>query len=120
MTGDGSGLTGTTPTLTVAMATVADGQGVNIPAEGGLFNAPHVDARRTAQNTNDLRGKLLRIKVKAGDITTAEANTFDGAYTRPGREPLSPWARPGPGPRSTRWASATRSGSPSTRTTSPT
>ncbi len=33
MTADFSGLTGTTPTVTVAMATVAGGQGVNIPAE---------------------------------------------------------------------------------------
>ena len=65
------------------MATINNGQGVNIPAEGGLFNAPHVDARRTAQNTGDLRGKLLRIKVKEGDIAPAEANAFGGAYTVP-------------------------------------
>ena len=32
----------------------------------GLFNAPHVDARRSALNTNDLRGKILRITVKDG------------------------------------------------------
>ena len=30
----------------------------------GLFNAPHVDARRSALNTNDLRGKVLRIAVE--------------------------------------------------------
>ena len=83
MTGDGTGLTGTAPTLTVAMATVAGGQGINIPAEGALFYAPFVDARRSAQNTNDLRGKLLRIKVKDGDITAAEKNAFGGAYTVP-------------------------------------
>ncbi len=51
MTTDGSGLTGTTPSATVALATVAGGQGVNIPAEAGLFNAPHVDARRSSANT---------------------------------------------------------------------
>ena len=49
----------------------------------GLFNAPHVDARRSSQNSNDLRGKILRITVKTGDITAGEANTFGGAYTVP-------------------------------------
>ncbi|HWM08887.1 MAG TPA: ThuA domain-containing protein, partial [Solirubrobacteraceae bacterium] len=49
----------------------------------GLFNAPHVDARRGALNTNDLRGKLLRIKVKDGDIAPIEANKIGGAYTVP-------------------------------------
>ena len=83
MTGDASGLTGTTPTLTIAMATINNGQGINIPADGGLFNAPHVDARRSAQNTNDLRGKVLRITVKSGDITPAEENAVGGAYTVP-------------------------------------
>ncbi len=83
MTGDGSGLTGTTPTLTVAMATVNNGQNINIAADGGLFNAPHVDARRTAQNTGHLGGKLLRITVKSGDITAGEKNAFGGAYTVP-------------------------------------
>ena len=87
-------------------------------AIGGLFNAPHVDARRGAQNTGDLRGKLLRIKVKDGDITPAEANSVRRRLHRPGREPLSRSARRGRGPRSTRWASGTRSGSRSTRTTS--
>ena len=49
----------------------------------GLFTAPHVDARRSSLNTNDLRGKVLRIKVKDGDITPAEANQFGGAYSVP-------------------------------------
>jgi PKD repeat protein len=48
---------------------------------------PAFDARRTAGNTNDLRGKLLRIKVKDGDIAPADANHADfgsgGAYTIP-------------------------------------
>jgi glucose/arabinose dehydrogenase len=83
MTGNGSGLTGTAPTLTVAMATGNNGQGVQVPLEGGMFNAPFVDARRSAQNTNDLRGKLLRITVKSGDIAPAEENAFGAAYTVP-------------------------------------
>jgi PKD repeat protein len=70
MSADGAGLTGGT----VATATTA---------VGGLYNAPHVDARRGALNTNDLRGKVLRIKVKDGDITPAEANQFGGAYNVP-------------------------------------
>ena len=86
MTGDGAGLIGTAPVLTVAMATVAGGQGVNVPAEGGLFNAPHVDARRSALNTNDLRGKLLRFHVQAdGSYTVPAGNLFapGTAKTRP-------------------------------------
>ncbi|HEU0235287.1 MAG TPA: ThuA domain-containing protein [Candidatus Limnocylindrales bacterium] len=49
----------------------------------GLFNAPHVDARRSSQNTNDLRGKILRITVKEGAIAPEEANQLGGAYTVP-------------------------------------
>jgi cytochrome c len=49
----------------------------------GLFNAPHVDARRSSLNTNDLRGKILRITVEDGEIGSAEANTLGGAYTVP-------------------------------------
>ena len=73
MTADASGLTSAT-TATVTIATTQ---------QGGLFNAPHVDARRSALNTNDLRGKILRITVKAGDISASEANTLGGAYTVP-------------------------------------
>ena len=76
MTADGSGLTGTTPTVTIATS-----------AAGGLFNAPHVDSRRSALNTNDLRGKLLRFHVKDGAIAPADENRADfgsgGAYTIP-------------------------------------
>ena len=82
--------------------------------------------RRSTLNTNDLRGKILRIKVKDGDITAADANKADFGTGRrvhdPGRATCS---RSSParrsqdrGRRSTRWASATRSGSRSTRTTS--
>ena len=71
------------------------------------------DAQRTAGNTNDLRGKVLRIHPEA-----------DGTYTVPAGQPVRRRARRRPGPRSTRWASATRSGSASTRrptrSTSPT
>ena len=62
-----------------------------------------LDAARTAGNTNDLRGKILRIKP-----------TDEGGYTVPGAI-SSRRARTRPGPRSTPWASATRSASPSTR-----
>jgi PKD repeat protein/glucose/arabinose dehydrogenase len=72
MTGDASGLTGTSPALNLGTS-----------VQGGLYNAPHVDARRSAQNTGDLRGKVLRIKVKDGDIAPAEENANGGAYTVP-------------------------------------
>ena len=52
MTADATGLTGTTPTVTIATT-----------LQGGLFQAPFNDARRGSTNTNDLRGKILRIKV---------------------------------------------------------
>ena len=46
----------------------------------GLFNAPHVDARRSALNTNDLRGKILRITVQEdGSYTIPSGNLFTGA-----------------------------------------
>ena len=67
MTADGSGLTGTTPTVTVATT-----------QPGGLLNAPFVDARRSALNTNDLRGKILRIKVNEdGSYSVPKGNLFD-------------------------------------------
>jgi cytochrome c len=41
------------------------------------FNAPYVDARRSAGNTNDLRGKLLRIHVETdGSYTIPQGNLF--------------------------------------------
>ena len=60
---------------------------------------PAFDAQRTAGNSNDLRGKVLRIKPGA-----------DRRLHHPGRQHVRRRARPTPGPRSTRWASATRSG----------
>ncbi len=66
MSADSSGLTGTAPAAPTATAT-----------QGGLFNPPWFDARRTALNTNDLRGKLLRIKVAAdGSYTVPAGNLF--------------------------------------------
>ena len=45
----------------------------------GLFNAPFVDARRSSLNTNDLRGKILRITVQAdGSYTVPAGNLFTG------------------------------------------
>jgi type 1 glutamine amidotransferase len=75
MTGDASGLTGSTPTITI-----------NTSQQGAWFNGPFVDARRSALNTNDLRGKLLRIHVQP-----------DGSYTIPSGNlfaPGTPGARP--------------------------
>ena len=67
MTSDASGLTGTSPTAPV-----------NTVQEGNLFQAPFVDARRSALNTNDLRGKVLRIKVneRTTSYTIPQGNLF--------------------------------------------
>jgi len=72
LTGDGSGLTGDGAALTL-----------ETNQEGGWFQRPTADARRSSLNTNDLRGKILRIAVKEGEITPAEANDLGGAYTVP-------------------------------------
>ena len=75
MTADASGLTGTTPTITIATT-----------LQGDLFQAPFNDARRSATNTNDLRGKVLRIKVND-----------DGSYSIPAGNlfaPGTPLTRP--------------------------
>jgi len=72
-----AGLTGNNPTATATTQ-----------QEGGWYQRPTGDARRGALNSNDLRGKLLRIKVK-DNITAADANKADytgngtGAYTIP-------------------------------------
>ncbi|HEX5598343.1 MAG TPA: ThuA domain-containing protein [Micromonosporaceae bacterium] len=43
----------------------------------GVYQAPHVDARRTSGNTNDLGGKILRITVQPdGSYTIPEGNLF--------------------------------------------
>ena len=59
---------------------------VTTAQEGNWFVAPHNDARRGATNTNDLRGKVLRIKVGAdGSYSIPKGNMFreDSAKTRP-------------------------------------
>jgi type 1 glutamine amidotransferase len=67
LTADGSGLTGTAPTITVATT-----------QPGGLLQPPFVDARRSSLNTNDLRGKVLRIKVRSdGSYSIPKGNLFD-------------------------------------------
>ncbi|HEY6891557.1 MAG TPA: ThuA domain-containing protein [Solirubrobacter sp.] len=66
MTVNNAGLTGAG-----AAAVVATTQ------EGNWFQAPFVDARRSAGNTNDLRGKVLRIHVNAdGSYTSPAGNLF--------------------------------------------
>jgi glucose/arabinose dehydrogenase/PKD repeat protein len=75
MTADASGVTGTAPTITIATT-----------LQGDLFQAPFNDARRSATNTNDLRGKVLRIKVNG-----------DGSYSIPAGNlfaPGTPLTRP--------------------------
>ncbi|HYI18565.1 MAG TPA: ThuA domain-containing protein [Solirubrobacteraceae bacterium] len=65
-TGDGALLTGGAPLLTTTTS-----------QEGGWFAAPFNDARRGALNTNDLRGKALRIKVNAdGSYSIPPGNMF--------------------------------------------
>ncbi|WP_446216365.1 ThuA domain-containing protein [Micromonospora sp. IBHARD004] len=52
----------------------------------GVYQAPFVDARRSSANTNDLRGKILRISVGAdGSYTVPSGNLFPAgtAKTRP-------------------------------------
>ena len=83
ITVDGAGLTGTD----------ADRRRRRTAQEGGWYQRPTGDARRSALNTNDLRGKVLRIKVKDDDIAAADANKADfgsgtGAYTIPAGQPV--------------------------------
>ena len=89
---------------------------------GGLFNAPFVDARRSALNTNDLRGKITADQGQDGrHHRRREEQRSAARYTVPAGNLFPPsGTAPRLAPRSTRWASATRSGSRSTRTTSPT
>ena len=74
LTADGAALTGGT----VAAATAQ---------EGGNYQNPIGDSRRGALNSNDLRGKVLRFKVKdnfgAADANQADFGSGTGAYTIP-------------------------------------
>ncbi|NHC15704.1 ThuA domain-containing protein, partial [Motilibacter deserti] len=64
----------TTTGTTAATAPVGTSQ------EGNHFNAPFTDARRSSLNTNDLRGKVLRIKVNEnGSYTSPADNLFPEA-----------------------------------------
>ena len=65
---NGAGLTGPNPAIT-AVTTI----------QAGWFWAPFNDARRGATNTNDLRGKILRIKV-----------SDDGRYSVPAGNMFAP------------------------------
>jgi PKD repeat protein/glucose/arabinose dehydrogenase len=61
---------------------------VTTSADGGWPLPPISDARRSAGNTNDLRGKILRIKPKETAIPAADFNKADygsgsGAYSIP-------------------------------------
>src|SRR4051794_31009849 len=59
------------PQMTASGATVTTTQ------EGNWFPAPFVDARRSAGNTNDLRGKVLRIHVnRDGSYSIPKGNLF--------------------------------------------
>jgi cytochrome c len=56
------------------------------PLDDRANRNPAFDARRTSGNTNDLRGKILRIRVRAnGDYTVPNGNLFgrNEANTRP-------------------------------------
>ncbi|MGY0003807.1 ThuA domain-containing protein [Micromonospora sp. I033] len=49
----------------------------------GVYQAPFVDARRSSANTNDLRGKILRITVGAdGSYTVPAGNLFPAGTDR--------------------------------------
>jgi cytochrome c len=57
-----------------------------VPIDERANRNPAYDAQRTSANTNDLRGKLLRIKVRGnGSYTIPKGNLFKPgtAYTRP-------------------------------------
>ena len=92
-------------------------------AHCGAANYSYQDARRTAGNTNDYNGKMLRFKPPGHpDGSTAprrrqRRTTLPGATRRTARTcstaPRAAAARPSR--RSTRWACATRAGSRSTR-----
>ena len=59
---------------------------VTTTREANLYLAPHNDARRSSTNTNDLRGKVLRIKVNDdGSYSVPSGNLFPQgmARTRP-------------------------------------
>ena len=72
---NGAGLTGTTDVRPCANTT---------QQEGGWYQRPTGDDRRSTLNTNDLRGKIVKVKVK-DTITAADANKADYAAPAPAR-----------------------------------
>src|SRR4029079_4963784 len=62
ITANGAALTGSTPTVATTTA-----------QEGAWAQRPTGDARRATLNTNDLRGKILRVNVK-DTIAAADQN----------------------------------------------
>ncbi|WP_170179122.1 ThuA domain-containing protein [Solirubrobacter pauli] len=76
ITASGTALTGNAPTVATTTAQV-----------GGWYQRPTGDDRRSTLNSNDLRGKLLRIHVKdsigATDANKADLGGGAGAYTVP-------------------------------------
>ena len=72
------------------------------------------DARKTSANTADLRGKIVRITPKQGDIPAGTRPGVDATYAIPAGNMFAGRHRRRPVRRSTRWASASRS--PSTPT----
>ncbi|MDF2731438.1 MAG: carbohydrate-binding protein, partial [Desertimonas sp.] len=63
-------------TTDASALTVAPAALVITTQEGDWFQAPQVDARRSSLNTNDLRGKVLRIKVNADASYTVPAGNL--------------------------------------------
>ena len=87
LTADASGLTGgASPSVAIGVGSGAGGSNTTA-RQGGLWRMPAADAARSSMNTNDLRGKVLRIHVKDADIAPADFNKLDlgsgGAYTVP-------------------------------------
>ena len=79
-------------------------------------SAERWDARKTSANTADLRGKVLRITPKQGEIDADAAPGVGATYDVPAGT-CSRSARPRRVRRSTRWASASRSRCTPTRPT---
>ena len=60
---------------------VGDGAALTLETnqQGGWFQRPTADARRSSLNTNDLRGKILRVTVQPdGSYTVPAGNLFTG------------------------------------------
>ena len=75
------------------------------------------DARKTSANTADLRGKVLRIKPTLAPIASDSPPGIGSDVHDPGGQPVPGRHWPRPVPRSTRWASASRSRCTPTRRT---